>query len=46
MNRLFYDLNSFCKKNDIPLNINKEISENIINCFSDGDYSKNKNNKA
>ncbi len=43
---LYYDLNLFCLKNSIPVNIIEKVSENIINCFSEGEYTKRRINKA
>lgn len=43
--QLFDDLNIFCEYFNIPETINKEISENIINCFTGGEFLRNKNNK-
>lgn len=44
--KLFDDLNAFCEYFKVPIGINKEISENIINCFTGGEYLKNRKNEA
>ena len=43
---VFSKLNSFCIKNNIPETVVKEISDNITDCFSGGEYKRQKNNKA
>jgi hypothetical protein len=35
LNHLFHDLNIFCKKNNLPIETNKEISEEISNYMMD-----------
>jgi hypothetical protein len=39
--KLFDDLNPFCEYFKVSMPVNKEISENIINFFSGGEYLKN-----
>jgi hypothetical protein len=46
MNPLFYDLNKFCQENNVSISINEEISTNIVDCFTNGEFSREKNNKA
>jgi len=43
---LFEDLNSFCYLNKIPTEIIREISTNIVDCFTNGDFSRSGNNNA
>lgn len=40
------DLNTFCDYFKVPIEINKEISDNITNCFSGGEFLKDKINEA
>jgi hypothetical protein len=44
--KLFNDLNMFCDYFKVPLPIIKEISDNLTNCYSGGEFLKNKNNEA
>ncbi len=44
--KLFDDLNAFCEYFKVPENIIKEISDNFVNCFTGGEYLKNRKNKA
>jgi len=46
MNRLFYDLNTFCEQNGIPDSIIEDISTNIVDCFTGGEFSRERKNKA
>lgn len=45
MKLLFNNLNEFCEANRIPLSVNKEISTNIIDCFTEGEFSKDQGTK-
>lgn len=44
--KLFGDLNMFCEYFKVPTPIIKEISDNITNCFTGGEYLKEMNNRA
>lgn len=44
--KLFDDLNMFCDYFKIPIPIIKEISDNITNCYTGGEFLKEKNNEA
>ena len=43
LKKLFLNLNNFSKKNNIPINIVEEISDNITDCYSGGEFKKYKN---
>ncbi|SFB17331.1 DUF4365 domain-containing protein [Algoriphagus aquimarinus] len=43
--KLFDDLNEFCDYFKIPTPINKEVSDNITNCYTGGEFLKNKDNQ-
>lgn len=43
---LYVDLNNFHHKHKLPIEINIEISNNLVNLISGGEYLKQKNNKA